>query len=113
MERLAWRLLATLAGTAAPGERLALTIGSDNGQPRIVLSLPAALATRSDKDLFEAGPGAIPQAIAAGVFGVGFALRLARAEAAAAGGKLERSGQDLILSLPGLTGAPEHHSQAV
>lgn len=113
VERLAWRLLATLAGTAAPGERLALTIGSDNGQPRIVLSLPAALATRSDKDLFEAGPGTIPQAIAAGVFGVGFALRLARAEAAAAGGKLERSGQDLILSLPGLTGAPEHHSQAV
>lgn len=113
VERLAWRLLATLAGTAAPGERLALTIGSDNGQPRIVLSLPAALATRSDKDLFEAGPGTIPQAIAAGVFGVGFALRLARAEAAAAGGKLERSGQNLILSLPGLTSAPEHHSQAV
>jgi hypothetical protein len=113
VERLAWRLLATLAGTAAPGERLSLMIGNDHGQPRIALALPAALAARSDKDLFEAGPGAVPQAIAAGVFGVGFALRLARAEAAAAGGKLERSDQALILTLPGLTSAPEHHSQAV
>jgi hypothetical protein len=87
-------------------------IGNEHDQPRIVLSLPAALATRSDKDLFEAGPGAVPQAIAAGVFGVGFALRLARAEATAAGGKLERSDQALILTLPGLTSAPEQLSQA-
>lgn len=112
VERLAWRLLATLAGTAAPGERLDLTIANDQGAPQITLALPAALRARSDKDLFEAAPGAIPQAIAAGVFGVGFALRLARAEAAAAGGKLERDGPNLILTLPGLTGAAEHHSQA-
>lgn len=112
VERLAWRLLATLAGTAAPGEQLGLTIVNDLGQPKITFSLPAALRARSDKELFEAAPGAIPQAIAAGVFGVGFALRLARAEAAAAGGKLERDGPDLVLSLPGLTSAAEHHSQA-
>ncbi|MEY4238439.1 MAG: hypothetical protein RL339_1040 [Pseudomonadota bacterium] len=112
VERLAWRLLATLAGTAAPGERLELSIESPAGHPRIALALPAALAARSDKDLFEAGPGAIPQAIAAGVFGVGFALRLARAEAKAAGGQLERDGARLILTLPGLTAAPERHSDA-
>ena len=112
IERLAWRLLATLAGTAAPGERLGLVIENQYGSPRVSLSLPAALAARSDKELFEAGPGSIPQAIAAGVFGVGFALRLARAEAQAAGGKLERDGGRMILTLPGLTSDPERHSQS-
>ena len=112
VERLVWRLLATLAGTAAPGEQLGLTIANHHSQPKITLSLPATLSARSDKDLFEAAPGAIPQAIAAGVFGVGFALRLARAEAVAAGGTLERDGPNLILTLPGLTSTFHRHSQA-
>ncbi|MFN3517638.1 MAG: hypothetical protein ACK4YM_10845 [Novosphingobium sp.] len=38
--------------------------------------------------------------IAAGVFGVGFALRLARAEARAAGGDLLRKDAKLRLTLP-------------
>lgn len=112
VERLAWRLLATLAGTAAPGETLDIAIAESVAGFRMALSLPASLATRSDQDLFEAAPGAVPQAISAGVFGVGFALRLARAEASAAGGGLTRRGSDLILTLPGLTGISEHHSHA-
>lgn len=111
-ERLAWRLLATLAGTAAPGEALDLSISADNGLCRIAAALPGSLARLDDQQLFEAAPGAVPQAISAGVFGVGFALRLARAEAAAAGGNLVRSDGQLILTLPGLTGTAEHHSQA-
>ncbi len=111
-ERLAWRLLATLAGTAAPGEQLTITIEAATAGWRVALALPAALAARSDQDLFETAPGAIPQAISAGVFGVGFALRLARAEAKAAGGDLIRDDAQLVLSLPGLTGGAEHHSQA-
>ena len=112
VERLAWRLLATLAGTASPGERLNLDMTKRDGHLRIAMTLPEVLAERPDKDLFEAGPGSIPQAIAAGVFGVGFALRLARSEARAAGGSLERDGATLILELPGLTGTAHHHSQA-
>ena len=112
VERLAWRLLATLVGTAAPGERLGLDMTSHAGGLRFAMTLPKVLAERSDQDLFEAGPGAIPQAIAAGVFGVGFALRLAQAEAKAAGGSLRREGTALILELPGLTAAADHHSQA-
>jgi hypothetical protein len=111
-ERLAWRLLATLAGTAAPGEQLTITIETAAAGWRVALALPAALAARSDQDLFETAPGAIPQAISAGVFGVGFALRLARAEAKAAGGDLIRDDAQLVLSLPGLTGGAQHHSQA-
>ncbi len=112
VERLIWRLLATLAGTAAPGEMLGLAIEQAESGWQIELALPSALAGRSDKDLFEAGPGSIPQAIAAGVFGVGFALRLARAEAKAAGGRLERVDARLIVSLPHLTAGLQHHSQA-
>lgn len=113
LERLAWRLLATIAGTAAPGEQLPITIAVAGGAFRIALGLPASLAARTDQDLFEAAPGSIPQAISAGVFGVGFALRLARAEARAAGGDLVHGNAELILTLPGLTGPAERHSQAV
>ncbi|MFN5902158.1 MAG: sensor histidine kinase, partial [Novosphingobium sp.] len=76
------------------------------------VALPASLASRSDKDLFEAAPGAVPQVIAAGVFGVGFALRLVRAETAACGGQLIREDGWLIMTLPDLTAVAEGHSQS-
>ena len=44
-------------------------------------------------------------AINAGLFGTGFALRLARAEARAAGGSLRRDGGTIALTLPVLTEA--------
>ncbi len=49
-------------------------------------------------------------AVTAGMFGAGFTLRLARAEAEAAGGSLALRGETLVLSLPGLTGATPDHS---
>lgn len=113
VERLAWRLLATLGGAAAPGEQLALERIEDRAGLHLALALPRALAARDDKALFATAPGTVPQVIAAGVFGIGFALRLARAEAQAAGGRLERDGARLHLVLPGLTPAAEGHSQAV
>lgn len=101
-ERLAWRLLATLAGASAPGEILKIKFRPPrDGLVRIVLRLPAALAARSDADLFHAViAGAQQPALAAGMFGTGFALRLAMAEARAAGGMLERRDGKLRLSLP-------------
>ncbi len=113
VERLSWRILATLAGTAAPGEQLAITITPVGSGFQVALKLPEALALRADQDLFETAPGSVSQAITAGVFGVGFALRLARAEARAAGGDLFRQGAQLMVNLPGLTGKAEHHSHAI
>ncbi len=112
VERIAWRLLATLAGVSAPGEMLRLKLRARHGMARIDVALPAALAGREGDDLFEAAAGAIPQVIAAGVFGVGFALRLARAEARAAGGDLVRRDAKLRLALPGLTGDDADHTEA-
>lgn len=111
VERIVWRLLATLAGVAAPGEVLKLKLRERDGMARLDLALPGALASRSGDDLFRAAAGSVPQVIAAGVFGVGFALRLARAEARAAGGDLIRKDAKLRLTLPGLTAAPANHTQ--
>ena len=113
LERIIWRLLATLAGTSAPGEQLKLRLRAKDGVARLDLTLPAALAAREDDALYETGAGAVPQVLAAGVFGVGFALRLARAEARAAGGDLLRKGDRLRLTLPGLTSASADHTQSV
>ena len=109
LERIVWRLLATLAGTSAPAEQLKLRLRHKDNQMRLDMELPASLAALESEALFAAGVGAVPQIISAGVFGVGFALRLARAEARAAGGDLVRKGDRLRLTLPGLTGSPGGH----
>lgn len=111
VERIVWRLLATLAGVAAPGEVLKLRLRQRHGLVRIDAALPATLAARSEQELFQASSGAIPQVIAAGVFGVGFALRLVAAEAKAAGGALLHKGERLRLTLPSLTGPQSAHSE--
>jgi hypothetical protein len=111
IERIVWRLLATLAGVSAPGEVLKVRLRMRRGMVRLDVELPAVLASRDDKELFSAAAGSIPQVIAAGVFGVGFALRLARAEAESAGGQLDRKKDRLRLTLPGLTGENDNHTQ--
>ncbi|MFM5895519.1 MAG: sensor histidine kinase [Novosphingobium sp.] len=112
LERIVWRLLATVAGTSAPLEVLKLRLRAKGGMVRLDLALPVAINAMPGNTLFEAGVGAVPQIISAGVFGVGFALRLARAEARAAGGDLIRKADRLRLTLPGLTLADGGHTQA-
>ncbi len=109
-ERMVWRLLASLAVATAPGERLRLRLRARDGTVRLKAQLPAALAERSDEDLFRATATNAAGALSAGNFGSGFALRLAAAEARAAGGGLERRGDRLRLTLAGLTGATVVHS---
>jgi hypothetical protein len=105
--RLAWRLLATLAGAMSPGEVIDLELVSDGTRVTLRGDLPAALLR--DDDLFAASEPAPSRAVSAGMFGSGFALRLARAEAEAAGGSLVRQGDMLTLELPALTpSAPLH-----
>ena len=127
-ERLCWRLLATLAATAAPGERLGLALRHGNGPAgqgahslaSLDMTLPAALAALPDEALFHASVPIGEAAPSAGMFGTGFTLRLAAAEARAAGGSLRREGPLLRLTLPspitqyqiwpGLTDAAAGHS---
>lgn len=104
-EALVWRLLASLAAAAAPGERIAVRsdplIGPGGALARIACTLPPRLAAQDN--LFSATTRAGGSAISPGLFGTGFALRLARAEARAAGGALRREGDTLVLTLPLLT----------
>jgi len=101
-EALIWRLLASLASACAPGERIAVSldplIGAGRAVGRLECALPARLA--AEEQIFDPTIRANGGAINAGLFGTGFALRLARAEARAAGGDLKRDGAALILTLP-------------
>ncbi len=113
LEHAMWRLLAVIASTAAPGERLAITLAAPvagDGAPaavRLDLPLPATLAMRDDATLFAAdgtrsqgsgqqagglGPG--------GMMGNGFALRLAAAELRAMGGGQRPEGAPQLAQMP-------------
>lgn len=108
MLQLAWRLLATLAGSIGPGEAITLSLAGDGTQMALRAELPLAL--EDDADIFAATAPVPSRAISAGMFGTGFAFRLARAEAEAAGGALHRTDEFVELILPVLTGAEGGHS---
>ena len=99
LERTVWRLVSTLIGASAPGETM--TLGCTAGAAaRLTASLPASLGHDTD-DLF--APDITTGAAAdASLLGNGFALRLCRAEARAAGGMLDRPAgrAQLVLTLP-------------
>jgi signal transduction histidine kinase len=106
--QLTWRLLATLAGALAPGEIVELALRGSPETIELAMELPIGLT--SVDDLFgAAAPGQAP-AVTAGMFGSGFTLRLARAEAEDAGGTLAVVDEFLLLSLPALTAPPAGHS---
>ena len=109
-QQLAWRVFATLAGALAPGEVIDASLVGTGAMLELVTDLPAALL--DDGDLFAATAPAQQRALSAGMFGSGFTLRLARAEAAAAGGALEQRGDALRLVLPTLTASPATHTVA-
>lgn len=102
VERLVWRLFAALAGSTAPAEALDLGWSNRGDMIEVTVSLPAVLAERSPDALFAAVAGERGQSLATGMFGIGFTLRLAAAEAAAAGGLLHRVDDTLRLALPAL-----------
>ena len=97
-ERLAWRLLATLAGATAPGERLKLRMRIRRGMVRLSATLPESLAAQDD--IFRAAAPVTPTTLSAGMFGAGFALRLVATEVRAAGGTFVRRDSKVRLELP-------------
>ncbi|MGV2496757.1 histidine kinase dimerization/phospho-acceptor domain-containing protein [Pelagerythrobacter aerophilus] len=102
-EALAWRLFATLATALGAGETVEVAMRAEGDAMALTATLPAVLAT--EEDVFAAAPRPAPGALSAGMFGAGFALRLVRAEARAAGGDLEHVDERLRLTLPLLTAA--------
>lgn len=107
-ERLAWRLLATLCGAMTAGEQLDIHVARKSDRVIFAFELPAALADRDD--IFSASPRSAAQAITAGLFGSGFAFRLARAESRAVGGGMTREGDTLQVWFPLLTADGADHS---
>ncbi len=102
-EMLAWRVLATLAGATGAGETVTLALANYGDQVELHAQLPAKLAAADNIFASELRSGG--STLSSGIFGAGFSLRLARAEARAAGGELSREGDRLVLGLPLLTGA--------
>jgi two-component system, OmpR family, sensor kinase len=99
--QLAWRLIATLAGAMAPGEIIDLKVRSDGARVTVDADLPGSML--GNGDLFAASTPPQARAVSAGMFGSGFTFRLARAEAEAAGGSLDRHEDCVRLVLPVLT----------
>jgi signal transduction histidine kinase len=99
-ERLIWRLLGTLNSRAEPDECLHITLSQNQNMAHIAHQIPAALAACDDETLFHTAPNIVQNTLASGLFGGGFALRLATAEAKAAGGQLRRDKGIFNLFLP-------------
>lgn len=109
-EALLWRMLATLGGSCASGEMLVATLEERAGEARLTCELPAQLM--AEEDVFAAEAKPVGAAVNAGLFGAGFALRLARAEARAAGGDLSIGDEAVTLTLPLLTESEALPSQS-
>ncbi len=97
-DALVWRLMATLAGAVAAGEVIGVKLARTGTNASIDIDLPARFL--SSDDIFSATMRDSNTALSAGMFGAGFALRLARAEAREAGGDLVASEEQLRLTLP-------------
>lgn len=113
-EVLGWRMLATLASSVGAGELMEIKLEKEGGLAKLHCELPISLADSDDVFAASTRPGNPPTggALSAGVFGTGFALRLVRAEARAAGGDLVRIDNWIILTLPLSIGAAENPADA-
>ena len=101
-EALLWRVLATVAGACNSGEILPVSLSCKNGQVHLTCALPDQL--KREDDIFAAQIKSSGTSVSAGLFGAGFSLRLARAEARASGGDLlckqDENGSEIRLNLP-------------
>ena len=99
-ELLSWRVLATIASATGAGETVKIRLAGEDRSMKLRCALPNTLSAA--KDVFSTDTRPAIGALSPGIFGAGFALRLARAEARAIGGDLTREEDDIVLSLPTL-----------
>lgn len=99
-ERLVWRLFGSIASMAKSGETFPIEWADNGRYSQLHIAMPSQLRHANvDLTLHHASQDGA-HGPATGIFGVGFALRLASAEAAAAGGNLSRNEADVVLRLP-------------
>ena len=99
LAQLIWRILASVAGSLNMGEHIRLDMIADEERLRMKLDWPAGLRQRLEESKIDTNRRA---AISAGMFHPRFTLRLADAEARAAGGKLKLGEKRITLTLPPL-----------
>lgn len=97
-ELLIWRFLATLGGGCAANEFLKADLHIEGGIVALTCDLPGQLS--KEEDVFAAEAKPLGSTINAGLFGAGFALRLARGEARSIGGDVKQVEERMTLSLP-------------
>lgn len=97
-EMLAWRILGTLAAATGAGETITLDLAAGETMLELSAELPASLVCA--RNIFSTETRPAGSSVGVGLFGAGFAFRLARAEARAAGGNLTSEGERISLSLP-------------
>jgi hypothetical protein len=108
IERMFARLLAATIAIAARQETVAVQLARDgDGGLRLAVARPQLLAGRDEHMLLDPGYNPDGDWPDAPVLGLGFALRLVRNLAAAAGGRLEIDAQRFILHLPLREVAPQ------
>jgi two-component system OmpR family sensor kinase len=103
-ELIVWRFLATLAGGCSAGETLGVELVAHEGAVNLTCDLPRQLL--EEEDIFSAENQPVTSVINAGLFGAGFSLRLARAEAQSVGGGLVEDDGRLVLRLPLVVAEP-------
>jgi len=101
VEAMIWRVMATLAGSCAAAETLTIRGGTQSGKAKISWQLPEKLLDAASP--FAAQIQSSEGGLSAGLFGAGFSLRLARAEARVAGGDIAVADDCITLTLPLLT----------
>ena len=99
-ERMVSRLLTATIGLAAPEERIDATLKAGAATLELVLGRPAAIAGLEEPQLLH--PGYTPEGDWPGApaLGLGFALRLVRKLAEAAGGGLAINDSSFVLTIP-------------
>lgn len=101
LETMIWRIMATLAGSSSAAETLSITIQTRQASAYVLWDCPTHLM--AEEDIFTASSPPNHSGLSASLFGAGFALRLAQAEAASLGGSLRFEDEMLCLDLPLLT----------
>lgn len=104
VERMFARLLAATVGLARAGEQVHVRLdgGGEADDPHVAFRVtrPASLAGRDERVLLDPGYSPDGDWPDAPLLGLGFALRLVRSLAAAAGGRLDVDPDAFLLSLP-------------
>lgn len=116
-ERMMARLLAAAIGLAAPGETIGarMTLETRAGEPMLALAIDRPRATQGVEEAALLDPGYSPEGDWPGApaLGLGFALRLVRNLAEAAGGALRIGGRSFTLYLPAATDAAQPAGQGL